>query len=104
MPLVSRRVTLKNIYEEDIGQVTHHSCDTDQNQNAAEIGVLVFLWFTVNVVHNFKDQFLLQLNRKIRTVIVPVSTDQVLNYYCHVMDKTDPTSSSHQSETFHSHT
>lgn len=37
------------------------SIDTDQNQSAGQIGVLYFL-FTVCIVHNFQDQFLLQLN------------------------------------------
>lgn len=38
---------------------THHDCDADQNQRAAQIGVLIFSGFTVFIIHNLQDEFLL---------------------------------------------
>lgn len=41
---------------------THHDRDTDENQGAAQVGVLVFLRLAVGIVHNLQDQFLLQVH------------------------------------------
>ena len=54
------QANLNDIWVKSTKMTTHHSCDTDQNQSAAQIGVLIFFWFTVGVVHNLQDQFLLQ--------------------------------------------
>lgn len=42
----------------------HHGRDTDENQGAAQVGVLVFLRLAVGIVHNLQDQFLLQVAAK----------------------------------------
>lgn len=59
---------------------THHNCDTDQNQSAAQIGVLIVFWYAVCVVHNFQDQFLLQLihYKKHTKPRITMSTDLVI--------------------------
>lgn len=41
---------------------THHDRDTDENQGAAQVGVLVCLRLAVGIVHNLQDQFLLQVH------------------------------------------
>lgn len=46
-----------------LNQSTYHNYDTDQNQRAAQIGVLEFFGFTVNIVNNLQDELLLKKKR-----------------------------------------
>lgn len=46
----------------EIKNTTHHGRDTDENQRAAQVGVLVFLGLAVGIVHNLQDQFLLHVH------------------------------------------
>lgn len=70
--------SLKIVFEGCDKNNTHHGRDTDKNQGAAQVGVLVFLRLAVGIVHNLQDQFLLQVHVVIKkerktTLAEPVS-------------------------------
>lgn len=48
------------VFQECDKNNTHHGRDTDENQGAAQVGVLVLLRLAVGIVHNLQDQFLLR--------------------------------------------
>lgn len=49
------------------GQDTHHGDDADQDQSAAQVGVLVVFGLAVGIVDNFQDQLLLRPVRNTHT-------------------------------------